>query len=79
MKWQVSLIAVISLLLIGLLIYIGPFRQPLFLQALFLFFTTVMAHAAYKNRSSIAFSVLCICAVVSFGSIVIIIINSFTI
>ena len=79
MKWQVSLIAVVSLLLIGLMIYIGPFRQSLFLQALFLFFSTVMAHAAYKNRSSIAFCVLSIGAVVSLGSIVIIIINSFTI
>ncbi|MGG3914325.1 hypothetical protein [Rossellomorea vietnamensis] len=75
MKWQVSLIAAISLLLIGLLIYIGPFRKPLFLQAIFLFFTTVMAHAAYKNRSSFAFSVLSICAMVSFGSIVIILVR----
>jgi hypothetical protein len=75
MKWQVSLIAGISLLLIGLLIYIGPFQQSLILQAVFLFFTTVMAHAAYKNRSSFAFSVLCICAMGSFGSIVIILVR----
>lgn len=75
MKWQVSLIAGISLLLIGLLIYIGPFRQSLILQAVFLFFTTVMAHAAYKNRSSFAFSVLSICAMVSFDSIVIILVR----
>jgi hypothetical protein len=77
MKWQVSLIVGISLLLVGLLIYIGPFRQSLLLQALFLFFTTVMAHSAYKNSSSISFTVLSICSLVSFGSIVIIIVRNF--
>ncbi|MGD6846515.1 hypothetical protein [Rossellomorea aquimaris] len=69
MKKQIAIILGVSVLLISLLFYIGPFEQSLMMQMIFLFSTTVMSYASYKNGHAKPFVVLSICSLVSLSSI----------
>ncbi|KPL57608.1 hypothetical protein AM506_21295 [Rossellomorea vietnamensis] len=75
MKNQIILIFFVSALLIGFLVYIGPFNQSLGLQLLFLFFTGVMAFATYKNKYKVPFVVLSVSFFVSLSSIMLLVIK----
>ncbi|WP_282137249.1 hypothetical protein [Rossellomorea aquimaris] len=69
MKKQVAIILGVSVLLISLLFYIGPFEQSLMMQMIYFFSTTVMSYASYKNGHGKSFIVLSICSLVSLSSI----------
>ncbi|MFD9628177.1 hypothetical protein [Peribacillus muralis] len=71
MIFPFSIILIFSALAVTILLRIGPFEQPIWMQVVFLFFTSVLAYANYNSKSKFPFIVLSICSVVMLSSLLI--------
>ncbi|AYE53901.1 hypothetical protein OEA_30270 (plasmid) [Priestia megaterium NCT-2] len=65
------IILIVSILAITALVLTGPFEQPIWMQIVFLFFTSVFAYVTFNKKSKFPFIVLSICSVVTVSSLLI--------
>ncbi|KWW20519.1 hypothetical protein AS888_18325 [Peribacillus simplex] len=71
MIYPFTIILIFSALAVTILLRTGPFEQPIWMQVVFLFFTSVLAYANYNNKSKFPFIVLSICSIVMISSLLI--------
>ncbi|MFF2458948.1 MULTISPECIES: hypothetical protein [Peribacillus] len=70
-KVSFFIIIIAAILAITILLRTGPFEQPIWMQVVFLFFTSVLAYATFNSKSRFPFIVLSICSVVIISSLLI--------
>ncbi|MBK5482859.1 hypothetical protein JFV29_13345 [Peribacillus sp. TH16] len=63
------IILIVSALAITVLLRIGPFEQPIWMQVVFLFSTSTFTYIAFKNKSKFSFVIVSICAIVMLFSL----------
>ncbi|MFB7637360.1 hypothetical protein [Peribacillus butanolivorans] len=63
------IILIVSALAITVLLRIGPFEQPIWMQVVFLFSTSTFTYIAFKNKFKFSFVIVSICAIVMLFSL----------